>query len=119
MGVSHCLSRPKVLFSRVAQKRQKMLLFLILASGASADCGFNGSCPRDGLYPCPDDCGMFVQCVNGIPYERECPTQSYFNPSGPYSGICDYQCPWTSAASTTSEEGFTTPSPPIECFSDE
>ena len=68
--------------------RQKMLLFLILASGASADCGFKGPCPRDGerslkikkkclifkfagLYPCPNDCGMFVQCANGIQYETD------------------------------------------------
>ena len=24
-----------------------------------------------GLYPCPEDCGMFVQCGNGIPYEKD------------------------------------------------
>merc|ERR1711971_1251201 len=126
MGVSHCLLFRqiglKVRFLRVAffTRCPKMLFFLILASGASADCGFKGSCPRDaGLYPCPDDCGMFVQCGNGIPYETDCPEHTYFNPRGPDSGICDYHCPWTSAPETTTEEVFTTPSPPLECYDGE
>ena len=34
--------------SAVFSRCPKMLFFLILASGASADCGFKGSCPRDG-----------------------------------------------------------------------
>merc|ERR1712130_84283 len=91
----------------------KMLLFLILASGASADCGFKGSCSQDGLYPCPDDCSMFAQCGSGILYEKDCPEHTYFNPSGPDTGICDYHCPWTNPPETTTAS---TPSPPIECY---
>ena len=24
-----------------------------------------------GLYPCPNDCSMFVQCGNGMKYEKD------------------------------------------------
>merc|ERR1712198_10246 len=118
MGLPLAFVRTKVPFFICCPK---MLLFLILASGASADCGFKGSCPRDvGLYPCPEDCGMFVQCGNGIPYEKDCPAHTYFNPSGPDTGICDYHCPWTSPPpTTTTDEVFTTPSPPIQCYDGE
>merc|ERR1712210_427319 len=108
----------------VFPKETKMLLFLILASGASADCGFKGSCHQDGLYPCPDDRSIFVQCGNGMKYEKDCAGNTYFNPSGPDTGICGYTCPWTTApattttttTTTTTEDVFTTPSHPIECW---
>ena len=132
--------------------RQKMLLFLILASGASADCGFKEPCPRDGerslkieksvwssnlqsrLVPLPkwlwyvrpmckwdpiwNGCKLSWSLV--IPTKSiwiwikdnhfQCPEHTYFNPSGPDAGICDYHCPWTTAPP------FTTPSSPLECY---
>jgi len=86
-----------------------MLLFLVLASGVSADCGFSGPCPQDGLFPCPNDCGKYVNCGNGKPYVMECASHTYFHPSGPNSGNCNWGCPWTAPPTTTSR-------PPVKCY---
>ena len=39
-----------------------------------------GVCSKHGLFPFPDDCTKFSQCMLGIKYTRACPTGTYFDP---------------------------------------
>ncbi|ELU17892.1 hypothetical protein CAPTEDRAFT_214208 [Capitella teleta] len=49
-------------------------------------------CERDGLYPNPNDCKMFIQCIRGIQYERFCPAGTYFDSDSKNCGYNQAQC---------------------------
>jgi hypothetical protein len=47
-------------------------------------------CPtRNGLFKNPTNCGKFIQCSNGIPYEMQCPPTTHFSVK---TNRCEYPC---------------------------
>ena len=42
-------------------------------------------------------------------YFPQCASQTYFHPSGPNSGNCNWGCPWTAPPTTTTR-------PPVKCY---
>ncbi|VIO90590.1 Uncharacterized protein BM_BM628 [Brugia malayi] len=45
-------------------------------------------CPeRDGLFPHPTDCHLFIQCANNIAYVMQCPATTFFNDA---IKVCDH-----------------------------
>lgn len=47
------------------------------------------SCPNNlyGVYPDPDDCHFYYECISGTAIHRECPAGLYYNPN---TKTCDY-----------------------------
>ncbi|VDN82613.1 unnamed protein product [Brugia pahangi] len=45
-------------------------------------------CPeRDGLFPHPTDCHLFIQCANNIAHVKQCPATTFFNDA---IKVCDH-----------------------------
>merc|ERR1712137_479859 len=45
------------------------------------------TCPGEGSYANPMDCGSYYVCVNGIPSMIDCPSGLYYNME---NGVCDF-----------------------------
>nr|CDP99378.1 Bm628 [Brugia malayi] len=67
-----------------------MMLSLLISSDPSQFIDFDQlseiedissqECPeRDGLFPHPTDCHLFIQCANNIAYVMQCPATTFFN----------------------------------------
>ena len=48
-------------------------------------------CPEEaGVFPDPEQCDKYYECVDGLPETKFCPDGLLFDASDPNSELCDY-----------------------------